>query len=272
MSDNAGRRPMPSIFVGHGNPMNALAHTPYTRMLRQWGQELGRPVAIVAISAHWQTPGKTLVDIQLTPPVIHDFHHFPAALYQVRYPAMGAPDVAQTIIDHVSVRSVIANAQWGIDHGTWSVLCHMYPDADVPVFQLSVDYDAPGEVHYAIGRELAVLRDQGVLIVGSGNIVHNLRRLDGHAGQSTAPTQDWAREFDALVAQALVKRDDVALMQYQGFGNSADIAVATPDHYWPLLYALGAAAPDAEAIFKYDKFEAGTISMRCVQFGTVPAK
>ncbi len=259
---------MPSIFIGHGSPMNALADTAYTRMLRQWGQDIGHPAAIVVVSAHWQTPGKTLVDIQLKPPTIHDFYNFPSELYQVQYPAMGAPDVAQMIIDAARVRAIIANAQWGLDHGTWAVLRHMFAQADIPVFQLSIDYDASGEIHYAIGKELAALREKGVLVVGSGNIAHNLRKLDFNAGDSTVASQPWAQEFDALVAQALMQRDDRALMDYGKFGQSAATAVATPDHYWPLLYVLVAADSHASADFKYDKFEAGTISMRCVQFGT----
>lgn len=269
--DNAGRPHdrdvrMPSVFVGHGSPMNTIQDNDFTRRLTAWGRELPRPKAILAISAHWQTPGQTCVDVQPHPPTIHDFYNFPPAMYQLQYPAPGAPEIAHTVAATIRSRKVVPNAEWGLDHGTWAVLRFMFPEADIPVFQLSIDYSAPGEVHYALGRELSALRDQGIMILGSGNVTHNLRDIDRGLPELPRASQSWAQSFDDSVRQALLQRDDKALMQYERLPG-AEIAVATPDHYWPLLYVLGAAGVDEQPAFTYESFQAGTLSMRCVQFG-----
>lgn len=259
-------RRMPVIFVGHGSPMNAIEENAFTKQLKAWGKALPKPVAILSVSAHWLTPGTIAVDIQDRPPTIHDFGGFPQALFDMQYPAPGAPAFAREAAAIIKSRTVQPANDWGIDHGTWSVLHHMYPKADIPVFQLSIDYDRPGEYHYAIGRELTALRDKGVLIMGSGNIVHNLRALD-RAADSLQASRPWAHAFDTAVKKALEDRDDKRLINYLNL-DSATMAVPTPDHYLPFLYALGAADELEEAQTVFEGFQAGTLSMRCVQFGT----
>ena len=258
---------MPVVFVGHGSPMNAVRRNAFTHHLQQWGETLPRPKAILSISAHWLTPGLTAVDVQERPRTIHDFGGFPPELYAMRYPAPGAPEIANAAAARVKQAKVISTSDWGLDHGTWTVLHHMFPRADVPVFQLSIDYDKPGAYHLLIGRELAGLRDQGVLILGSGNIVHNLRATDRETPDSSAASRPWAGAFDAAVVKALAGRDDKALANYSTLDASAAQAVPTPDHYFPLLYSLGAAGAAESARSVFEGFQAGTLSMRCLQFG-----
>ena len=257
---------MPSIFVGHGSPMNVLADNAFTRQLRIWGVSLPRPTAILSVSAHWLTRGVTAVGSQLRPDTIHDFDGFPPSLYETRYPAVGAPTLAHEAIGLVHRTPVRTTQEWGLDHGTWTVLYHLFPKADVPVFQMSIDYDRVGAWHYAIGRELAALRERGVLVMGSGNIVHNLRATEPDVREATSSTRTWARSFDDAVAKALDAHDHDALIAYGSLDSGAPLAVPTPDHYWPLLYALGAAR-DEKPRTVFAGFHAGTISMRCVQFG-----
>ena len=262
----AKTRRMPVIFVGHGSPMNAIQDNTFTRHLAAWGEKLPKPSAILSVSAHWLTPGSTAVDVQMQPRTIYDFGGFPQALYDIRYPAAGAPAIAEEAAALVKHTSVQHDTSWGLDHGTWTVLHHLYPKADIPVFQLSIDYARDAAYHYAIGRELAALRDRGVLIMGSGNIVHNLRMMDRGAPDALAATRPWAQSFDSLVKKALAERDDKALIAYQRL-EGASIAVATPDHYYPFLYALGAAGADEKAVSVFEGFQGGTLSMRCLQFG-----
>ena len=258
---------MPVIFVGHGSPMNAISDNAFTRRLRTWGAELPRPTAILSVSAHWLTPGATLVDVQAQPKTIHDFGGFPAALQEMRYPAPGAPALARQALDAVAPLRARASDDWGLDHGTWTVLHHMFPQADVPVFQLSIDYDRPADFHHALGRRLAKLRDQGVLIMGSGNVVHNLRATQRGAPEAAGATAPWAQSFDDAIRLALEARDDKALVDYARLDAGARMAVPTPDHYWPFLYALGAATRSDALKTTYASFQSGTLSMRCVQFG-----
>lgn len=260
-------RRMPVLFIGHGSPMNALQDNPFTRHLNRLGQTLARPVAILVVSAHWLTPGRTLVGVQAQPRTIHDFEGFPDALQRMQYPARGALASAQEAIGAVTSVPVAGSEDWGLDHGTWTVLHHLYPKADVPVFQLSIDYPRPGRHHYAIGQELAALRERGVLIVGSGNVVHNLRATVQGAGDGLMASRPWAQAFDTAVQRALESRDDAALIDYPRLDASASMAVPTPDHYWPFLYALGAAGRDARTVTTYAGFQAGTISMRCLTWG-----
>lgn len=261
-------RRMPVLFIGHGSPMNALQDNPFTRHLVQLGQSLPRPVTILAVSAHWLTPGRTLVGVQAQPRTIHDFQGFPDALQRMEYPARGAPASAQETIGAVRSVPVAGSEDWGLDHGTWTVLRHLYPKADVPVFQLSIDYPRPGHHHYAIGQELAALRERGVLIVGSGNVVHNLRATVPGASDGLMAQRPWAQAFDSAVQRALEARDDAALIDYPRLDASASMAVPTPDHYWPFLYALGAAGRDARTTTTYAGFQGGTISMRCLLWGS----
>ncbi len=258
---------MPVLFIGHGSPLNALSDNAFTQCLRTLGAELPRPVAVVCISAHWLTPGATLVDAQARPRTIHDFGGFPQALHDMQYPAPGRPELAQSLSQRLSAVPVHSDARWGFDHGCWSVLTHLYPNADIPVLQLSIDYDKPAEFHWDLGAQLRFLRDQGVLIVGSGNVVHNLRATARMAPEAARATAPWAQDFDDAVAHALEARDDRALVRYESLSSSSQMAVPTPDHYWPFLYALGAAHQGERAQTVYASFQSGTLSMRCVRFG-----
>lgn len=257
---------MPVIFVGHGSPMNAISDTAFTRRLAAWGRALPRPAAILSVSAHWLTRGATAIDVQARPRTIHDFGGFPQALFDVQYPAPGDPERARAVAALVRQARVQPSSDWGLDHGTWTVLRHLFPQADVPVFQLSIDYDRPAAFHHAVGRELAALRQQGVLILGSGNVAHNLRATDRGRPDGLMASRPWAQQFDDAFGAALAGRDDAALLAYQRLPG-ADTAVATPDHYFPFLYALGAANPGERPTTVYEGFQSGTISMRCVQFG-----
>ena len=260
------RRRMPVIFVGHGSPMNAISDNPFTRALKAWGAALSRPSAILSVSAHWLTPGKTLVTLNERPETIHDFGGFPRELHEMQYPAPGAPLVARQAALRVQQNPAEGTEQWGLDHGTWTVLHHMFPKADVPVFQLSIDYAKPAAFHHAVGRELSALRDQGVLIMGSGNVVHNLRATDRQAPAGPSASRPWAQSFDDAFKSALAGRDDKALMNYSAL-PAAEMAVATPDHYFPVLYPLGAAGSNEAAKTVFEGFHSGTLSMRCLQFG-----
>jgi 4,5-DOPA dioxygenase extradiol len=257
---------MPVLFVGHGSPMNALEDNAFTRMLHQWGENIPKPRAILVVSAHWLTQGQTAVATTARPETIHDFGGFPDALNAMQYPAPGAPAVARETLAALKRLPAVEDTLWGLDHGAWTVLHHMVPRADVPVFQVSIDYSRDGRSHYAIGRDLAVLRDHGVLIVASGNIVHNLRRVDRGAAAGAA-NQPWAQAFDGAVKSALVQGNAQALVDYRSLDASHALAVPTPDHYWPLLYAVGAAQPGEKPVFAFEGFQFGTLSMRCVQWG-----
>ena len=260
---------MPVLFIGHGSPMNAIRDNDFTRTLQAWGQRLRRPKSILVVSAHWLTPSVTAVGVQSQPRTIHDFGGFPKALFDMQYPAPGSPSFAREAAALVKRIKVQLSEDWGLDHGTWSVLHHLFPAADVPVFQLSIDYDQPAAFHHAVGRELAALRAKGVLIVGSGNIVHNLRATDRIEGTQAMASRPWAQAFDAAVKQALAQRDDMGLVNYQRLGGSAAaMAVETPDHYFPFLYALGASDSLREVPQTvFEGFHSGTLSMRCLQFG-----
>jgi 4,5-DOPA dioxygenase extradiol len=266
-----GRAPLvgraPALFVGHGSPMNALRDNEFTRALRAWGLRLGTPKAIVMVSAHWLTDGYTAVSIVERPPTIHDFQGFPAALNELQYPAPGHPAYAREAAHRIRQGRVVPSGEWGLDHGAWSVLRHLYPDADVPVFQVSIDYGKSGAHHLAVGRDLAAFRDLGVLVVGSGNLVHNLRVTDSRAADSPQASFAWAQAFDDAARRALDARDAKGLANYAALDSAARVAVPTPDHYWPLLYALGASGDGERAQYVYEGFQAGSISMRCVQFG-----
>ena len=269
LSHAAGGAPsqrMPVIFIGHGSPMNALANNAFTRRLSTWGRELPKPSAILSVSAHWLSRGATGVGMQERPKTIHDFGGFPQALFDVEYPAPGHPALAREALGAVRQTSVIGTEQWGLDHGTWTVLKHLYPKADIPVFQLSIDYDKPAAFHHAVGRDLAALRDKGVLVMGSGNVVHNLRATDRGTPDGLTASRPWAQSFDDAVKAALAGRDDRALIAYEKLEGAAT-AVAMPDHYFPFLYALGAAGAGERPKTVYEGFQSGTLSMRCLQFG-----
>ena len=263
----AGASRQPVLFIGHGSPMNAIADNAFTQMLGAWGRAVGKPRAILMVSAHWLTERDVQVSTTATPETIHDFGGFPPELYRLQYPAPGAPAIAHRAAQALSPRVAGIDAQRGLDHGGWSVLRHMYPQADVPVFQLSIDITKSGAYHHAIGRALAGLRDEGVLIIGSGNVVHNLRATMRGAPDSLHGLTPWAEEFDVRAKAAIDAGDAPALMAYETLTPGAMIAVPFPDHYFPLLYAMGAAQPGERARHIYEGFQAGTLSMRCVQWG-----
>ena len=260
---------MPVLFIGHGSPVNAIQDNDFSRFLRAWHKTLPRPRAILVVSAHWLTPGLTAVGVQTRPRTIHDFGGFPKPLFDMQYPAPGSPEFAREAMAVVRRAKVQPTEEWGLDHGSWTVLHHVFPAADIPVFQLSIDYDKPAAFHHAVGRELAALRERGVLIVGSGNVVHNLRAIDRVEGLAASASRPWAQAFDDAVKRALAMRNDMGLVHYERLaGDAAATAVATPDHYFPFLYALGASdSPGEKALSVFEGFQAGTLSMRCVQFG-----
>lgn len=253
---------MPVLFVGHGNPMNALEDNAYVQSWKQIaGQIDPAPKAILCISAHWLTKG-TKVTAMAKPRTIHDFQGFPKALHEVQYPAPGAPNYAEYVKEVVSKTIVGLDHDWGLDHGTWSVLAQMFPQANIPVFQLSIDYHQPPQYHYDLARELAQLRKKGVLVVGSGNIVHNLRMA-----RMTDTAFDWAIEFDGQMKTFIQNRDHQPIIDYRKLGQAAKLAVPTPDHYYPLLYTLGMTDKD-EAVHQFaESATMGAISMRSVLVG-----
>lgn len=254
---------MPVVFVGHGNPMHALHDNAYTRALGRLGRDIGRPKAIVYVSAHWLTEG-TWATHMTSPKTIHDFHGFPRELFDIQYPAPGSPEIAELVRETViEPRIQLDEERWGLDHGAWAVLRHIYPAADVPVVQLSVDLDKPGAYHLELGRRLAPLRERGVLIIGSGNVVHNLPMMKWSGHPEPYP---WNIEFDAFVKRRTEEGAADALAgDPRGMPGGA-LSVPTPDHWYPYLYSLGAAGGD-QARWEHEGLENASISMRSASFG-----
>lgn len=252
---------MPVLFIGHGSPMNAITENTFSRMLNNLGERLPRPRAILMVSAHWMTQGSWVLGMK-QPKTIHDFHGFPDELFNVQYSAEGSPETA-ALVHHAFPSVQPELSVWGFDHGTWSVLKHLYPKADIPTIQLSLDMTKSPEQHFEIGRSLAGLRDQGVLIVGSGNIVHNLRRL---SWDEKAKAFDWAIEFDAWTKAKLEARDFNALNKDFHKSAAGQLSIPTMDHYLPIQYILGASNTDDELKFEYDEMQNGSISMRSFSF------
>jgi len=252
---------MPALFVGHGSPMNAIDDNEFSRAWIEAGRSLPRPQAILCVSAHWETAGPQVTAMD-RPRTIHDFYGFPRPLYEMHYPAPGSPGLARLTQETVRSAQVGPDHSWGLDHGTWSVLCRLFPDADVPVVQLSLDRTQGPAFHYELGQELRPLRRKGVLIVGSGNAVHNLGIL---AWQDVA--YDWALEFDDKVKQLILAGDHRALVRYDQLGRAAQLAVPTNEHYLPLLYALAVQDPGDEISFFADKVTMGSVSMRSLRIG-----
>jgi 4,5-DOPA dioxygenase extradiol len=259
-----GRARMPAVFVGHGNPMNAVAQNAFSDGWARLAQSLPRPRAILSISAHWYVPG-TRVTANQRPPTIHDFGGFPRALYEIQYPALGAPELARKVRDLLAPAPVVLDEGWGLDHGTWSVLVHMVPDASVPVIQLGIDETVPAEEHYQLARRLRPLRDEGVLVLGSGNVVHNLHAYAW--GQRTSAAYDWAVRFEARLRTLLVARDFDAVVAYEAMGADAELAAPTPDHFLPLVYVLAQHADDDGVSFPVEGFDGGSVSMLSVRIG-----
>ena len=247
---------MPFLFVGHGNPMNAILDTSYGREWERIGREITRPSAILCISAHWLTPGPTQVLSVNLPRTIHDFGGFPQELFDQQYPAPGAPDYAKKTIELIRKTEAVEDYRWGLDHGTWSVLKKMYPDADVPVYQLSIDYSRPPQYHYELAKDLVVLRDRGVLVIGSGNLVHNLGAL--------GTSYDWAVEFDSVMEGHISNNNHQEVIDFMNLGELAKRAHPTHDHFLPLIYSLGLQTERDEISYFNESFDFGTISMRSV--------
>lgn len=255
-------RTQPAIFLGHGSPMNALEENQFTQAWHRLGQRFGKPKAILAISAHWMTSG-VAVTAMTQPKTIHDFGGFPPALFALQYPAAGDPALAQRVADMLTPLAVQQNHSWGLDHGTWSVLVKIYPDADVPVVQLSLNLDEDAGFHYALGQKLAALRDEGVMMIASGNVVHNLRRLDPRASGNKGGFE-WAHQFNDQIRTAIIQGNFAAAINYQQFGYSAELSVPTVEHYLPLLYVLGAARANDQIEILCDELVMGAISMMSV--------
>lgn len=255
---------VPTFFFGHGNPMNAISSNEYTQAWRRIGAETQKPRAILSISAHWYVPG-TGVTISTAPRTIHDFGGFPQELYRVQYLAPGDPDLARKVQKLLAPLAVTMDESWGLDHGTWSVLRHVYPDADIPIVQLSIDETKPASFHFEIGEKLASLRNEGVLIVGSGNLVHNLHTYAW--GRHPLAPYDWAVRFETVAKDLMLAGDHTPLINYETLGKDAALSIPTPDHYLPLLYVLGTRQKNETVRFPVSGVDGGSISMLTVQVG-----
>lgn len=255
---------MPVLFIGHGSPMNAIASNPYTKALNALASRLPKPRAILVVSAHWMTKGTWITEME-APRTIHDFFGFPKALFDVQYPAPGSPEIAKSIRESIAQPKIQSDTQdWGLDHGTWSVLKHLYPNADIPVLQLSLDMTKPPEFHFNLGRELSSLRHEGILILGSGNLVHNLQSI---RWESHAKPYDWAIEFDAWIKERLNVGDYSSILYDFHKSEAGKLSVPTLDHYYPIHYILGAAQSSEPLQFEYEELQNGSISMMSFRVG-----
>jgi 4,5-DOPA dioxygenase extradiol len=258
---------MPVLFVGHGSPMNAIENNEFSREWAKAGSNLPRPKAILCISAHWETRGSFVTAME-KPRTIHDFYGFPQDLYDLQYPAPGSVWLAQRAKDAITQAAVGLDEDWGLDHGCWSVLRRMFPDASIPVVQMSLDYTMPADYHYEIARELAPLRTEGVLIVGSGNLVHNLGLMQLKGDNFNEPFGfEWAMEANALFKGLIQQGRHKDLVDYQSLGESARLAVPTPEHYLPMLYALALKQKDELLSFFNDAPVAGSLTMTSFVIG-----
>ena len=256
---------MPVIFIGHGSPMNGIEDNEFSRYWKKLASEIERPKAVLCISAHWLTRG-TFITAMEHPQTIHDFGGFPQALFDVQYPAPGDPKLAEETLGLITSTKVVLDHEWGLDHGTWTIVRHMYPEADIPVLQFSIDYNKSAQYHYDLAKELMALRKKGVLILGSGNMVHNLRmvawdKIDQNYGF------DWTIEMNELFKEKINSGDHKALIDYEKLSKAALLAIPTPDHYYPLLYILGLKRENDEVSFFNDKPMAGSLTMTSVKFG-----
>lgn len=255
---------MPVLFLGHGSPMNAIEENEFVTGFRNIGKTLPKPVAILCVSAHWETRG-TLVTAMANPPTIHDFGGFPQELFDVQYPAPGSPALAQETKSIIRKTEIGLDDQWGLDHGAWSVIKHLYPDADVPVIQMSLDYYQTPQYHYELAKELAVLRSKGVLIIGSGNMVHNLGMVAWDKLNAGEYGYDWALEARSQMKKFMLDGDHQSLIHYQSQGKAFELAIPSPEHYLPLLYALALKEKDDNITLFNDKAIAGSLTMTSVK-------
>ncbi|MFN8278554.1 MAG: 4,5-DOPA dioxygenase extradiol [Chitinophagales bacterium] len=257
---------MPVLFLGHGSPMNAIEDNPFVRGFRDLKYRLPEPKAILCISAHWETRG-TLVTAMEHPRTIHDFGGFPQALYEVKYPAPGSPELAATTKQIVRSTTIGLDDQWGLDHGAWTVIKHLYPEASVPVVQLSLDYTKPPGYHYQLAKELALLRQKGVLIIGSGNLVHNLGLVAWNQLNTDDYAFDWASSASAIIKSHILNGNHQALVDYRQLGREVLLAIPTPEHFLPLLYVLGLQEKNEAPELFNDKAVAGSLTMTSVALG-----
>jgi len=254
---------MPVLFLGHGSPMNAIEENEFVTGFRNIGKSIPKPVAILCISAHWETRG-TFVTAMEKPETIHDFGGFPQALFEVQYPAPGSPELAAELGHMVTGTHIGMDDKWGLDHGAWSVIKHLYPNADVPVVQLSLDYDKTPEYHYELAKELSSFRKKGVLIIGSGNMVHNLRVVDW---RNPDKGYDWANAANDQFKKLILANDHKALIHYKDLGAEIQQSIPTPEHYLPMLYILGLKQENEQITFFNDKTVLGSMSMTSFQIG-----
>ena len=261
-----GSGPMPVLFLGHGSPMNALDDNQFVQGWKKTARSLPKPRAVLCISAHWETNG-TLVTAMEKPPTIHDFAGFPKELFEVEYNAPGSPELASETIKAITKTTVAPDEKWGLDHGCWSLLKQMYPAADIPVVQLSLDRTMPAQYHYDLARELGSLRRKGVLIIGSGNIVHNLQMIAWEKIEEPEYGFDWALEADAAIKKLILAGSHKKLIDYKSQGKAFELAIPTPEHYLPLLYVLALAEENEPVSLFNDKAVMGSLTMTSVKIG-----
>lgn len=257
---------MPVLFLGHGSPMNAIEENQFVKGFRTIGQNLTKPTTIICVSAHWYTNGTKVTAMEM-PKTIHDFGGFPKALYDVQYPAKGNPELAKETKSLLSPTAVALDETWGLDHGAWSVIKHLYPKADVPVIQLSIDYTKPAQYHFDLAKKLQAMRSKGVLIVGSGNIIHNLGLVDFKNLDKENYGYDWAIEARQIINQFIEKQDFQSLIDYKNLPKAVQLAIPTPDHYLPLIYALGLKEKNDTIQLFNDKLLGGSLSMTSLKIG-----
>lgn len=256
---------MPVLFLGHGSPMNAIEENEFVAGFRNMGKTITKPNAILCVSAHWETKG-TFVTAMENPTTIHDFGGFPKALFDVQYPALGSPDLARETKSLIKTTEIGLDDKWGLDHGAWSVIKHLYPDADVPVIQLSLDYNQPPQYHYDLARQLKSLREKGVLIIGSGNMVHNLSMVEWKRLNDTFG-YDWAIEANEKMKKFILNGDHQSLINFRAQGKTFDLAIPSPEHYLPLIYSLALKEENEKVTLFNDKAVAGALTMTSVKIG-----
>lgn len=257
---------MPILFLGHGSPMNAISENEFVAGFRSVSQTIPKPKAILCISAHWETRG-TLLTAMEHPVTIHDFGGFPKELFDVQYPAPGSPELAHEIKSLIEAPRIELDLKWGLDHGTWSVLKHFYPKADIPIVQMSLNYYQTAQYHYEILKDIAILRQQGILIVGSGNLIHNLSMIDWENFDKDNYAFEWAQEAETKIKNYILNGDHKQLINYRCHGKAFELAIPTPEHYLPLLYVLSLMKPDESLTFFNEKSVGGSLSMTSIKIG-----
>ncbi|MBP6181610.1 MAG: 4,5-DOPA dioxygenase extradiol [Flavobacterium sp.] len=256
----------PVLFIGHGTPMNGIEDNEFSRNWTKFGNEIPKPKAVLVISAHWLTNGTKITAME-SPKTIHDFGGFPQALFDVQYPAKGSPELARETANLIQSTHVDLDHEWGLDHGTWTVVRHMYPNADIPVLQLSIDYNKSPQYHFDLAKQLKALRKKGVLIIGSGNMVHNLRMVAWDKLEEPEFGFDWAIEMNAIFKEKIGNLDFQSLINYEKLNAAAKLAIPTPDHYYPLLYSIALQDDKDDVSFFNDKVVGGSLTMTSVKFG-----